>query len=62
MDFGPGIIGLIGLGLAIWAILNIAQSKEGNLGKVVWIIVVLVIPLFGFLAWLFFGPRGKARA
>jgi hypothetical protein len=26
-------------------------------GKVIWIVVLLVFPFLGFLAWLLFGPR-----
>jgi hypothetical protein len=43
--------------LALWAVFHIAQSRSGPLGRAIWIVAVLVIPLFGFVAWLFFGPR-----
>jgi hypothetical protein len=52
-----GILGLIGLVLAIWAILNVVQSGISTGGKVLWIVVLLVLPIIGFIAWLFFGPR-----
>jgi hypothetical protein len=45
--------------LALWAVFNIAQSKSEPLGKAIWIVIVLFIPLLGFLAWLIFGPKKK---
>ena len=33
------------------------RMREG--GKVLWIVVVLLLPFLGFLAWLLFGPKGK---
>ena len=53
----PSIGFIIALVLALWAVFHIAQSKEGPLGKAIWIVVVLFLPLIGFLAWLIFGPK-----
>ena len=54
-----GILGLVILGLDIWAILNIAQSRASNGHKVLWILLVLILPLFGFVIWFFAGPRSR---
>jgi len=56
---GGGIIGLLLLVAAVWAIVNIAQSGASAGGKALWIVLVLVLPLVGFLAWLVAGPRGR---
>lgn len=53
-----GLFGLILLILIIWAIVSTVQSHAGTGEKVLWIVVLLVIPLFGFLLWLIFGPKG----
>jgi hypothetical protein len=53
-----GILGLLVLAADIWAILNIAQSNAGTGGKVLWILLVLVLPLLGVIIWYFAGPRG----
>jgi hypothetical protein len=53
----PSVGFIIALVLALWAVFHIAQSKEGPLGKAIWIVVVLFLPLIGFLAWLIFGPK-----
>ncbi len=56
---GGGIIGLLLLVAAIWAIVNIAQSGASIGTKALWIVFVLVLPLVGFLAWLVAGPRAR---
>jgi len=56
-----GLLGLIHLGLVIWAIISITGSRESTGGKVLWILLVLVFPILGFLIWLLFGPRGRRR-
>jgi hypothetical protein len=54
-----GIIGLIILVADIWAIVNIAQSRESTGAKVLWIVLVLVLPVLGFLIWYFAGPKSS---
>ena len=56
-----GIFGLILLVADIWAILNVFQSRTTTGKKVLWIVLVLVLPLVGFILWFFAGPKsGKA--
>ncbi len=52
-----GIFGLLLLVLNIWAIVKTVQSGASTGAKVVWIVVILIFPLVGFLAWLLFGPK-----
>ena len=56
-----GFIGLIVLIADIYAIVNILGSHASNGNKVVWLLVVLLLPVIGFILWYFMGPRG-ARA
>ena len=59
-DYG-GIIGLIILALDIWAIINIFQSSASNEKKLIWTLVVVLLPVLGLILWFFLGPRdGKA--
>ena len=59
MDFGyRGLVGVLVLAGDIWAISNIAQSSATNVKKLVWILVVLLLPLLGLAIWFFAGPRG----
>jgi hypothetical protein len=57
----PGLLGLLLLIADIWAIVNIIQSSADTGRKVLWIVLVLVLPLFGLILWFFLGPRtGRA--
>lgn len=63
MDFEiGGIFGLIVLALDIWAIVNIIGSGASTGGKVLWILLVLLMPVVGLIVWLVAGPRSKAAA
>jgi hypothetical protein len=55
-----GLIGLLILAADIWAIINIFQSGASTGAKVLWILVILILPLLGLIIWLIAGPRGKA--
>jgi hypothetical protein len=57
---GRGILGLLILIADIWAIVNIFQSDATTGAKVLWIALVLVLPLLGFVAWYFAGPRSAS--
>ena len=35
-------------------------SRAATGTKVIWVLAILFLPLLGFIAWLFFGPRGIA--
>jgi hypothetical protein len=53
-----GLFGLILLVLDIWAVVSTVQSGASTGGKVLWILLILIFPLVGFLIWLLAGPRG----
>jgi hypothetical protein len=45
----------------IWAIVNIFQSAASTERKVLWTVLVVLLPVLGFIIWLFAGPRsGRA--
>ncbi|ALP52422.1 hypothetical protein Tel_04280 [Candidatus Tenderia electrophaga] len=52
-----GLLGLIILVLDVWAIVKIIQSAAGTGAKVLWIVVILVLPVLGLILWLLFGPK-----
>lgn len=52
-----GFLGLVLLVLDVYAIVKTVQSGATTGGKVLWIVVILLLPLVGFLAWLLFGPK-----
>jgi len=52
-----GFFGLILLIANIWAIINIVQSRSSTGAKVLWVVLILIVPLLGFIIWLIMGPR-----
>jgi succinate dehydrogenase/fumarate reductase cytochrome b subunit len=60
MRYG-GLGGLIVLIADVWAIVNIFQSGASTADKVLWTVLVIVLPILGFILWFFLGPRaGRA--
>jgi hypothetical protein len=48
---------LVVLAADVWAIVNILQSGADTGGKVLWTVLVIVLPVFGFILWYFLGPK-----
>ncbi|MGZ2259886.1 PLDc N-terminal domain-containing protein [Roseobacter sp. A03A-229] len=57
-----GIGGFIVLVLNIWAIVSIIGSSASTGSKVLWTLLVLVLPVVGFIVWLIAGPRSSRAA
>jgi succinate dehydrogenase/fumarate reductase cytochrome b subunit len=56
-----GLFGLIVLIADVWAIVNVFQSGADTGKKVLWTVLVIVLPVLGFILWYFLGPKsGKA--
>ena len=53
-----GLLGLIHLVVAIWAIVKIINSGAGTVAKVLWILGVLAFPIVGLIVWFVAGPKG----
>ena len=56
------IFGLIVLVLDIWAIVNIVGSTASTGAKVLWVLLIIILPVIGFIIWLVAGPRSSSRA
>ncbi len=54
MEFILGIIIFIA---DIWAIVQNAQSSATTGIKILWILVILILPVLGLLIWFFLGPK-----
>jgi len=52
-----GILGLLILIADVWAIVSIAQSGASTGKKVLWIVLVLLLPVLGLILWFLLGPR-----
>ena len=57
-----GILGLIILALDLWAIISTINSHKSVGKKVLWCLIVIILPILGYLIWLFFGPRAIRAA
>jgi len=56
-----GILGLLILIAVVWAIVSVAQSSAPTGKKVLWIVLILLLPVVGLILWFFLGPRsGKS--
>jgi len=54
-----GLLGLIILVLDVWALVKTVQSGADTGVKVLWIVLIIILPVFGFILWLLFGPKGS---
>ncbi|MBF9043067.1 hypothetical protein HKCCE4037_07000 [Rhodobacterales bacterium HKCCE4037] len=53
-----GILGLIVLIADIYAIVKTWTSTASTAAKLIWTLVILLLPVLGFIAWLIAGPKG----
>jgi hypothetical protein len=61
MGYQGGLGSLIVLIADVWAIVSILQSGADTAKKVIWTIVVFLLPVLGFILWYFLGPKsGRA--
>lgn len=56
-----GFFGLLLLAFDIWVIIQIFNSRSSDLAKVLWILVILILPFLGLIIWFFIGPRARRR-
>jgi len=54
-----GLVGLIVLVLDIWAIINILKSGVDTSMKIIWVMVIILLPVLGLIIWAIAGPRGN---
>jgi hypothetical protein len=52
-----GLFGLIVLIADVWAIVNVFQSSADTGKKVLWTVLVIILPVLGFILWYFLGPK-----
>jgi len=52
-----GFLGFIWLIVTVWAIIRIVQSVASAGKKTLWVVLILVLPVFGVIAWFFIGPK-----
>jgi hypothetical protein len=53
--------GIIVFILDVWAIVQVLGSGASTGSKILWILLILILPIVGFIIWLIAGPKsGKA--
>jgi hypothetical protein len=61
-----GLLGFVTLGLWIFCLVDVITTEESscrNLPKMLWLLLVLLVPLVGSIVWLVAGrPQQTARA
>ena len=57
-----GIVGLLVLIASVWAILHIVQSASSTGKKVLWVVLIILLPILGLILWFFLGPRGSGSS
>ncbi|RMQ41657.1 hypothetical protein ALQ04_00466 [Pseudomonas cichorii] len=55
------LIGLLILALDIWAIINVLKSSASTGMKILWVLLILLLPVLGLIIWAIAGPRGNVR-
>ena len=48
-------------GHPIWAIINVVKSSAETGMKVLWVLLIVLLPLLGLIIWALAGPRGNVR-
>jgi hypothetical protein len=56
-----GLFGLIVLIADVWAIVNVFQSSVDTGKKVLWTVLVIILPVLGFILWYFMGPKTAGK-
>ena len=54
------LVGLLILVADIFAIVKILQSSAETLKKLLWIVIIILLPVAGVVIWYLIGPGGKS--
>ncbi len=57
-----GLFGLIVLIADVWSIVNVFQSSADTGKKVLWTVLVIILPVLGFILWYFLGPKTAGKS
>lgn len=57
-----GFGGLLILALDLWAIISVFGSSASTGKKVLWTLLIVFLPILGFILWFFLGPRAAQRS
>ena len=52
-----GLLGLIILVLDVYAIIKVIGSSASTGSKVLWVVLILLLPVVGLILWALLGPK-----
>ncbi len=52
-----GLFGLIVLIINVWAIIRVIGSTASTGKKVLWVVLILLLPVLGVILWFLLGPK-----
>ncbi|MEW2913630.1 PLDc N-terminal domain-containing protein [Leisingera sp. JC11] len=55
-----GLIGLLVMAADVYAIVKAVSSGASTAAKVLWVLLILLLPVLGFIIWLIAGPKSSA--
>jgi Phospholipase_D-nuclease N-terminal len=55
------LFSLVILGLDIWAIVHVLRSGEEVGIRVLWVLLIAIVPILGLIIWAIIGPRAASR-
>jgi hypothetical protein len=56
---GYDLVGIITLILLIWGLVGVVQSSASPIEKLIWVLILIALPIIGFILWYFIGPGTK---
>ncbi|WP_339851125.1 PLD nuclease N-terminal domain-containing protein [uncultured Nisaea sp.] len=60
MEIFSGLFALIILIADIYAVIQVLSSGTSGVNKLVWTLLIIVLPVIGLIIWMFAGPRGSS--
>lgn len=57
--WGSGLMGLLVLIADLYAIIQVLGSNATTGAKLLWVLLILFLPVVGFILWLLMGPGNK---
>lgn len=54
------ILGLLILIADIWGIIQIINSKAEDNAKILWVVLIVLLPVLGLILWYLMGPGKKS--
>lgn len=60
MELFSGLLALIILIADIYAVIQVLSSGTSGVNKLIWILLIILLPVIGLIIWMFAGPRGAS--